>query len=204
VSVSWSRLRDLGVQIRPWDGPVPPCADQWSRFKASFGTTVALLSRELHMLGATAIALEIGLREGDIRNDGFPRADRRMQHSAVRLSFTSPWGPLQYETNEYRDWEDNLRAIALSLEALRAVDRYGVSKRGEQYRGWKQLPMTVADPADSIATSAHAREWLNGFRRGTESDAEALRTAIRKTHPDAGGDDVSFRKTMRAKEVLAL
>ena len=31
----------------------------------------------------------------------------------------------------------NLRSIALGLKALRAVDRYGVSRRGEQYAGFR-------------------------------------------------------------------
>lgn len=31
------------------------------------------------------------------------------------------------------------RAVVLSLAALRAVDRYGVTGRGEQYKGFKAL-----------------------------------------------------------------
>jgi hypothetical protein len=34
----------------------------------------------------------------------------------------------------------NARAIALGLEALRKVDRYRITKRGEQYTGWSALP----------------------------------------------------------------
>jgi len=54
-----------------------------------------------------------------------------------------------------------MRAIALSLQALRAVDRYGVARRAEQYRGWKQLPS--ATPAFSgFVTRAEAAMWLAG------------------------------------------
>jgi hypothetical protein len=38
-------------------------------------------------------------------------------------------------------WQDNLRAVALGLEALRRVERYGIAQRGEQYAGWRR-----ADP----------------------------------------------------------
>ena len=33
----------------------------------------------------------------------------------------------RYATDAYGDWKSNLRAIALGLEALRAVDRYGLA-----------------------------------------------------------------------------
>jgi hypothetical protein len=41
------------------------------------------------------------------------------------------------------DWQHNVRAIALGLEALRKVDRYGITRRGEQYAGWKALPAGI-------------------------------------------------------------
>jgi hypothetical protein len=34
----------------------------------------------------------------------------------------------------------NSRSIGLELEALRAIDRYGITKQGEQYVGFKALP----------------------------------------------------------------
>ena len=86
--------------------------------------------------------------------------------------------------------QDNVRAIALSLEALRAVDRYGVSKRGEQYAGWKQLTT-----GDSMS-QAEARDLLASYGGETE--------ALKKTHPDTGGDVESFRKVQRAREVLGV
>jgi len=47
--------------------------------------------------------------------------------------------------DSFRDWEANLRAIALSLEHLRAVDRYGVTtEEEEQYTGWLRLPAAGA------------------------------------------------------------
>jgi len=45
--------------------------------------------------------------------------------------------------DSFKDWEANLRAIALSLERLRAADRYGVTtEEKEQYIGWLRLPAT--------------------------------------------------------------
>jgi hypothetical protein len=159
--------------------------------------TVKTLTTELHALDAKNIVLELDLRERDIRLDGMPRADARPGSPAVVLSFDSRYGPLRYATAEYDDWQDNLRAIALSMQALRAVDRYGVSKRGEQYRGWKALPPGPVDAAEQIQTSEQALAYL-----AEEWDGD-LRRAIMETHPDRGGDEDEFRKVVRARDLLA-
>jgi hypothetical protein len=192
--VSFTDLAYLGVTVRPLATESVALGEQWSRFRAPFTSTVELLARELRLLEARQIVLQLDFREADLRLDGLPRANARMGHPGVILSFDSKYGPLRYVTGEYDDWQDNLRAIALSMEALRAVDRYGVSKRGEQYRGWKALP-TSTDSADSIQTREQAQALIDEY--GGE------REAVKATHPDAGGDPDEFRKVMRARELLA-
>jgi hypothetical protein len=198
----WHQLANLGYSrgflVRPidrWPGAeTPDHARTWSQFSASLGSTLATLAKELRALDARNVALCIDLRERDIRLDGLPRADARPLTPRVLLAFDSKWGPLQYATDVYRSWEENLRAIALSMEALRAVDRYGVSKRGEQYRGWKALPAST-DPAAALTTPEQAtefmRRWGGDFKR-----------ALRETHPDAGGDEGEFRTVVRARELI--
>jgi hypothetical protein len=194
-------LRDLGVRFVAPDGPMPTPQNRWPLFRASWTATVRLLAAELRHLDAQGIAVELDMDERMFRLDGLPRSDARARSDGVRLSFTSKWGPLRYETAEFTGrwgeagWQQNVRAIALSMEALRAVDRYGVSKRGEQYRGWRALPMGT-DPADAIATPEQARALLAQW-------GGDLRAAVKATHPDAGGDPTEFRKVMRAKELLS-
>lgn len=50
---------------------------------------------------------------------------------------TDPSKRLVYATDCCDFWQHNVRSIALGLEALRAVDRYGISRRGEQYAGFR-------------------------------------------------------------------
>lgn len=196
-------LAGLAV-FRPFDGPPPTEAQRSSPFTAPFGDTVSLLHQELRNLDAEHVVIELGIEDRHLRLDGMPRSDARLYHDGVRLSFDSKWGPLRYETAEFtsnnwrRDqhgWQQNLRAVALAMEALRKVDRYGVSKRGEQYRGWRQLT-TSTDAADSIVTRAQAEALLAHYG--------GLTAALKATHPDAqGGDATEFRKVMRAKELVA-
>src|SRR5579863_10251967 len=54
-------------------------------------------------------------------------AGAKLRTQGIILTFNSKHGPLSYPCDKYSNWQANLRAIALSLEALRAVDRYGVT-----------------------------------------------------------------------------
>lgn len=191
-------MRYEEITFRPideWPGELT----RWrrrSQFSAPWGRTIALLERELEHLGARRVVLQIAIGEHELRLDGKPRATARAAHPGTILAFESKWGPLKYATDEFDRWQDNLRAIALAMEALRAVDRYGVSRRGEQYTGWRALPRST-DPADSITSREQAREFID---REFEGD---LRRALFETHPDHGGSSDDFRRVMRAKELLA-
>ena len=188
--MSYADLARLGVTFRPLERDFPPNPHRrYSPFRARLSETLELLARELRMLDAKRVVVEVAPDERDIRLDGCPRADRRARHPGVALAFESKWGPLKYATDEFYDWQDNLRAIALSMEALRKVDRYGVSKRGEQYRGWRALPA-----ASGLSSSVEARAFLD--QHG------GLKAALRKFHPDHGGSREDFEKVMRAKELV--
>lgn len=171
--------------------PYPPTKyPQRARFRADYGDTLALLEYEIDRLDGSNIVFGVGLRERDVRLDGQPRADARAySHQGVEISFNSRFGRLTYATDEFDDWHDNVRAIALSLEALRAVDRYGVSKRGQQYAGWAQLTSGGPDP-------------LRG--KALVERAGSLREAQRRHHPDAGGQQRDFVDVMAyAKQLEA-
>ena len=136
------------------------------------------------------VVVQMALRENQIRRDGFPRSEARPEHPGVILAFESKFGPLKYATDRFTKWEDNIRAIALGLEALRAVDRYGITKRGEQYSGWKQLTAGPASDPDLVA-------------RGRQVIAEhggSVRAALKATHPDAGGNEDDFKAVSAANE----
>jgi hypothetical protein len=107
--------------------------------------------------------------------------------------------------SRFRDWRDNVRALALSLEALRRVDRYGVTSRGEQYAGWRQLPSGRAiEPMDVESAwrvvadlAQHTVEWCMA------TPTEAFRLATFAAHPDHGGTDDAFVALQEAKGVLS-
>lgn len=175
------------VTFRPLERPVQ-CSYAGSPFSASWSSTVDLLAKELRAHGARSAVLEIDFREADLRLDGLPRADRHARTAGIVLSFeaTKVVGrpKLRYEVGAYGDWRANVRAVALGLEALRAVDRHGVTRRGEQYAGWRQL--------ESGGPSVDRGRAIIREHGGA-------RAALKATHPDQGGDPAKFADVQAAR-----
>jgi hypothetical protein len=144
-----------------------------------------LLDKELRALGARRVVIQLALQEGNIRLDGWPRAAARPAHSGVVIAFESKHGPLKYHSDQFTGWQDNLRAIALGLEALRAVDRYGITRRGEQYQGWKALP------AGESSDVERGRDLIRQYG--------SIPEALKATHPDHGGDAEDFQAVQAAR-----
>jgi hypothetical protein len=182
-----------------------------AQFRAKFSDTVDRLERELHKLGARNVVIQADCDPSEIRLDGMLRSGAKLRGPGVILSFDSKVGPLSYPCDRYLDYQDNLRAIALSLEALRAVDRYGVTRRAEQYRGWAKLPGPgpSANGHESLENAAAfiARNSVSYTREEVLSAADLFRDAYRqaaaKLHPDRnGGDDAAFKRLQAAREIL--
>ncbi len=204
-----------------WAGPRTPDQARRSRytFKAAWIDTLDLLEREIDHLGGTEATLEADFREGDLRIDGMVRANARTpDFPGIRLSFnTARLGRLAYATDAYAFWQHNVRAIALGLEALRAVDRYGITRDRQQYTGFKAIgagptPMPAAAPTMSRQEAAEfiarTADPVGGGRmavvaRILAGDVDpSYRAAARKLHPDTGGNARDFQRLQDARAAL--
>lgn len=194
-----------------------------SQFTVTWSQAEQLLLAELRHLAARDVVLEIDIPETAIRLDGRPRAGAKAATPAVRIAFESSQGPLVYATDKFRrpsyrwnkgmqeHWQHNVYAIAKSLEALRLVDRYGVTGRGEQYTGFKALPAGRAMPASHMATET-AYDLLRGLsgaqiRAGDarEDQMFVFRQARAIAHPDRNdGDRRAWDRVEEAGKVLGL
>lgn len=194
--MSYEDLANL-VTFRPLERPVGHGPTRYAPFKAPWHTTVTDLARELRLHGAKNTILEVDLRASDIRVDGLPRADRNARTPGIVLSFDATAVPghpqLRYEVCEFGDWRDNVRAVALGLNALRAVDRYGVTRRGEQYAGWKQL---------GTGSGVGAGNSTRGRKLIDAADGD-VNEALKRAHPDHGGEAEDFRDVIAAREAMA-
>lgn len=189
----------MQYQFRPlenWSGPKYRTRKD-AAFRSSWSSTLDLLGSELAKLRARQIVIEADVSAEEIRQDGMLRANARPETPRIRLSFDS-WtskGPLSFPCDSYRAWQDNVRAIALSLECLRSVDRYGVTRGTEQYQGW-------------LANLALLSGWhLDGEPLvAVRVDlAGAVKAARVRWHPDKhGGDDRIAREVNALAERLGV
>lgn len=190
-------------------------------FRAGYRDTLALLRDELRHLEAERVVVQLDVREGDVRLDGMLRADAKVgPFPGVRVAFDSVHGPLMYATDAYENrgwglpsWQANLRAIALGLKALRDVDRYGITRRGEQYTGWKALPTGLSMGATHMTTDEawavlYAAAEINdeAERRILSADPPGLlRRARGRAHPDRnGGNRLVWDQVEQAAKVLRI
>lgn len=195
----------------------PSAQREVSRFTASWTNTLDLLEREYEMLGGDHLVIEVDVPERAIRNDGAIRADARANSPAVVVAFdTSKHGPLLYRSDQYgrlpwqpkmrEVWQHNVRAVAMTLEALRAVDRHGASRRGEQYRGYKALGAGTGEAASHM-TSSEAWTVLRAAAAIREDEdlplTQIIRTARARAHPDRhAGARAAWDHVERAVQVL--
>lgn len=187
-------MRYVFRPLGPWTEGDTPNRRGSHVFKASWSDTLNLLARELDYLEASNVVLQADVTEADVRLDGMLRANARVNHPGVRVAFNSKFGPLTYATDAYErwysygkldGWQANIRAIALGLEALRAVDRYGVTRRGEQYTGWKALPSGNGE--SSHMTRQDAVRVILAAAEAVENEAitpQVVRRAKANAHPD--------------------
>lgn len=176
-----------------------------SQFKTVYNKTLDAVEYELRHLKARNIVIEAGYRPDQIRNDGWPRSGVSPSHPGCVLYFDSPDGALCFPCGTYGRLEHNMHAIALTLTALRAIDRYGATMGHEQYRGFTALPappkqITLEDAAEFIAANSICS--TAAIINHPESYRSAYRQAASRLHPDVAKTNDGFYRLGQAKLVL--
>jgi hypothetical protein len=153
---------------------------------------LARLTRELRRLGADQVIISSNLVT---RDDGLPYAKQRkvLDDPGIAVYFKLKGQPRVLACDKWNSAADNMAAIAGHIEAIRAVDRYGVGTLEQAFAGYAALPANTA------------LDWRNVFgfppdRRVTLSEVdEAFREASRRAHPDAGGSHDAQARLSEAK-----
>jgi hypothetical protein len=151
---------------------------QFKRGGGFYSRIMTLLKRELRAIDARDVTIHAGFRDGDIRrSDGWPRSDVRPQHPAVALQFRRGTQAhiMVFRSIKFGTFEENLYAIAMTLESLRAVARYGCVEGYQQYSGFRQIeaPATreekiaaLRDNAQTDGERQAAQAALNRLQEG--------------------------------------
>lgn len=187
--------------------PTPFHSRRRAPFKVDRDTAISGVDYELDHLGASTWVLEIDIGPYWINADGSLRKGARPEGPRVVVSADTDNGPMRMACDTYDSGTGNIRAIGLTLSALRAVTRYGAATKGEQYTGWLALP------AQSSITLEVAASWaLLEKESGKEAppadrqDRDALnriyRAAAFTAHPNSGGTEERMRAVNGARELI--
>ena len=167
-----------------------------NNFKAVFASSRNQCLEEIRRLGGTEPIISTNIR---LRRDGLPESvefGKLIPDPGVAVYFKRKGKEMCFACDCWSHVQDNMRAIALTIEALRGIARWGTGDMMEAaFRGFAALP--------GIGESG-ASDWWKTLGVPINSTADQVRDAYRllavKHHPDRGGDGEMFLRVQQAWE----
>jgi hypothetical protein len=165
-----------------------------ARFKVSMAGAVEHLYDELDRLGATNIVVSSDMQ---VRLDGKPYAKQnRLDDEGVAVYFMLNGKQQCIPCDRWTSIKDNVRAVGLTVEALRGLDRWGAKEMVDAaFRGFTALP---------AGGGASQRPWHEVLGVNPYSSAELIRAVYHRLakehHPDHGGSAEKFKEIKEAYE----
>lgn len=170
----------------------------WPTFKASSQTTMTDLEK---VLDALECINPVITTNQPLRLDGGLRTAQGTapEDTGVALYFTRHNEELCIPCDKFTTTYANLRAIGLTLEYIRRMERYGTSEMvNAAFRGFKALPESI------IMGPGQSQAWYEVLQVSQDADAEIVRAAWRRLiaryHPDnqETGSPLKFDQVQKA------
>lgn len=169
-----------------------------ARFDMSFARARDEIVRQVQLLSGryerTGLVISTNIA---LRRDGLPLASQRQpEDPGVAIYFTYKKRQMCFACDRWKKVEDNMQAVAKTIDALRGVARWGTGDMMEAaFTGFTALP----PPGQ---TSARGWREVLGFPPGSHpaySDVDAAYKRLRSTaHPDKGGTHERFMEVQTA------
>ena len=159
--------------------------------KRTYHQAAKQLVRELELLGAHGVVVSSNLR---INLSGVPYSKQATPADVgVAVYFTLRKRPTCFACDRWDRVEDNLRAIELSINALRGLERWGSSDMVDAaFTGFAALP----------APASATPDWWEVLGVQPTASHGTVVTAYQKLrskhHPDKGGDRDTFLRIRKA------
>lgn len=169
---------------------------QHSRFACTFASARDSILHEIHLMGGRNPIISTN---NELRRDGLPYANARQpEDKSVAVYFTYKNEQVVFACDKWNKIEHNLQAIRKTIEAMRGVERWGVSDMLKRaFTGFKALPENESVgngwweilEVDMLATSAIVKT--------------AYYNKAKKFHPDnqETGDAEKFKQIKAAYDV---
>jgi hypothetical protein len=163
-----------------------------SRFRTTLGAAIRDVQGEVLSLGGHGLIISSNL---PLRRDGMPYANASQpQDRGVAVYFTYKKRPMCFACDRWKKVEDNMQAIAKTIDALRGIERWGSGEMVEQaFTGFTALP-APEQPWQTLGldTSRPTKEQIDSAHRRLAS----------QHHPDKGGDADQMARINAARDHL--
>lgn len=178
-----------------------------SKFSVTFGQALNELMHELKIWGAADIVISSNV---ETRRDGLPYAGgpKFLDDPGIAVYWslaasgadTAKRDRFVMASDAHTSTAANLRAIGKTIEALRAIDRYGTKQlRDRAFEGFKMLPASTHKPWREVLGFGGS-EWAAITRHDVNAQ---FRRLAKERHSDAGGSTAAMVELNRAlKEAL--
>lgn len=162
-----------------------------SRFRCALGAAIKEVQAEVSRLGGRDLIISSNL---PLRRDGVPYANASQPDDrGVAVYFNYKKRPMCFACDRWRKIEDNMWAIAKTIDALRGIERWGSGQMVEQaFTGFAALP-APEQPWQVLGISSQATK---------EEIDTAYRRLASEHHPDRGGDEQTMMRINAAREAL--
>jgi len=155
--------------------------------------------KQVRLMGGTDIIISSNMQ---YKADGMPYYRQSVSDTGVAVYFKNTEGEEQcIPCDSWISLEENMRAIAKTIEAMRGIERWGgKALMNAAFSGFKALPSAIIMPPPD----RQHRNWWVVLGVDFDADAPTVKQAYRKAqglaHPDAGGSAYDFQEVNAAYE----
>lgn len=168
----------------------------WSRFDQTYDKAQKFMHREVERLKGSNLIVSTNLR---VKRDGFLYADelnRKIEDPGVAIYFQYKGKPISMCCDQYLKVWENMYALGKGIEALRGMDRWGVSDFLERaFTGFTALPgaTIIPDCWDVLGFSCKPMKM--------ETVVHQYKQLAKECHPDTPTGSVEkFQELQQAYE----
>lgn len=150
-------------------------------FKVKHDRALEEMLEEVRRMKGQRVVVSTNMK---VRQDGMPYAKQvNIWDVGVAVYFWRDGKQVCVACDQYTTITDNVRAIGLTLECMRGIERYGGNQMLEQaFRGFAALPSPIDLPSPWW-------EVLGLTPEATEEGIRAARVSLaRRFHPDSGSE----------------
>ena len=161
---------------------------QDSRFRQTLSAALNKLKRECQFLGGKELVL----------SSNYTLGNEHPKESGVVAYFNLDQKPIAIPCDRWRAVEDNVYAIAMTIEAMRGMERWGAKHMiTAMFSGFKALPQKAGGKDPRTVLGFGDTETLT-----EDAITAAYKLKAKVAHPDVGGTAEAWAELREAHDLL--